>query len=57
MPIGTQRPHLVRRPTVSTQPSAPETMFGIASTEKDAASAALEERLWDAAEQFRANSD
>jgi type I restriction enzyme M protein len=31
-------------------------MHWIAPTEKDAASASLEERLWDAADQFRANS-
>jgi type I restriction enzyme M protein len=31
-------------------------MHWIAPTEKDAASASLEKRLWDAADQFRANS-
>ena len=31
-------------------------MLWIAPTEKDAASATLEKRLWDAADQFRANS-
>ena len=31
-------------------------MHWIAPTEKDSASASLEKRLWDAADQFRANS-
>jgi type I restriction enzyme M protein len=31
-------------------------MHWIAPTEKDAASTSLEKRLWDAADQFRANS-
>ena len=32
-------------------------MRGIAPTEKDAAATSLEKRLWDAADQFRANSE